>query len=149
MADNRKRSISDYFSGNAVAVPKRTKTSESHSLVDDKHFECTSPEHKQETYAANIPSTSNSNDVGEIITEPSCSAYDVLDDKCRETPLDIAKSITDGPQQPNLKMFPFRKFGVRNRNFQSSWYESYPWLEIAQKQIQHFVSRAECSHPLI
>lgn len=26
-------------------------------------------------------------------------------------------------------MFPFRNFEVRNRNFQSSWYNSYPWLE--------------------
>lgn len=101
MAENRKRSISDYFSRNAVAVPKRTKIFESDSLVDNEYFKCISSEREQETYAANIPSTSNSNNVyvSEIIAEPSCSAdlYEVLDDKCKKTPLDIAKSITDGP----------------------------------------------------
>lgn len=133
MAENHKRSISDYFLRNAV--PKRAKTSEFRSFVDDEHFECISPQHEQEIYAVNIPSTSNSNDVcvGEIIAEPSCSANldEILDDKCRETQilLDIAKNISDGSQQSNLKMFPFRKFGVRNRNFQSSKYKSYPWLE--------------------
>ena len=45
---------------------------------------------------------------------------------------DIANSLADEPNQPNLKSYPKRKFGTKFRSFQKEWFHTRPWLEYSQ-----------------
>ena len=44
-------------------------------------------------------------------------------------PSDIAQSTNDVPAQTMLSRYPSTIFGDKTRSFQSSWFQSHPWLE--------------------
>lgn len=125
MAESSKRSISDYFSKSTVVK----KVKPCHQQDDMKSFESS---HSTSEYSTGTKDTEVSDtlmDASILDSEISSEPFSAVNENSIAEPTDLSSCISYGPRQPHLKVFPFRKYGDRNRNFQSSWYALYPWLE--------------------